>query len=178
MVRMVDHDLHLARTRPHFRRGFASDWPNIWPIFHAVVSAGDTYPYPPDISESDARAAWLSKRAARRVTYVAEIDDVIVGTAYLRPNQIGLGDHVANAGWMIDPAEAGHGIGRLFAIFIFDEAKRLGYQATQFNSVVATNERALRLWRSMGFEIVGTVPEAFRHATNGLTDIHIMYKRL
>jgi L-amino acid N-acyltransferase YncA len=175
---MAEPRLHLARPHPTFRRGFASDWPQIWPIFRAVVAGGDTYPYLPDISESDARAAWLSNRATRRVTYVAEIDDVIVGTAYLRPNQIGLGDHVANAGWMIDPAEAGHGIGRLFALFILDEAKRLGYQAMQFNAVVATNERAIRLWTSMGFAIVGTVPDAFRHATNGLTDIHIMYKKL
>jgi len=175
---MGDQDLHLARTRPKFRRGFASDWPEIWPIFHAVVSAGDTYPYPPDISESDARAAWLSNRATRRITYVAELEGVIVGTAYLRPNQVGLGNHIANAGWMIAPAESGHGIGRLFALHILEEAQRLGYQAMQFNAVVATNERALRLWTSMGFESVGTVPEAFRHSTNGLTDIHIMYKKL
>ncbi|MEN8237905.1 MAG: GNAT family N-acetyltransferase [Actinomycetota bacterium] len=175
---MADQGLHLARTRPSFRRGFASDWPDIWPIFHAVVAAGDTYPYLPDISESDARAAWLSNRATRRITYVAELEDTIVGTAYLRPNQVGLGNHVANAAWMIDPSESGRGIGRLFALHILEEAARLGYQAMQFNSVVATNERALRLWTSMGFEIVGTVPDAFRHATNGLTDIHIMYKRL
>lgn len=175
---MVDHDLHLARTRPKFRRGFASDWPNIWPIFRDVVAAGDTYPYLPDISESAARTAWLSNRASRRVTYVAELEGVIVGTAYLKPNQVGLGDHVANAGWMIAPAESGHGIGRLFALYILEEAARLGYRAMQFNAVVATNERALRLWTSMGFEIVGTVPDAFRHATNGPTDIHIMYKTL
>jgi L-amino acid N-acyltransferase YncA len=178
MGRMADQDLHLGRTRPEFRRGFASDWPDIWPIFHAVVSAGDTYPYPPDISESDARAAWLSNRATRRITYVVEVDGVIVGTAYLRPNQIGLGDHVANAGWMIAPSDSGLGIGRLFALYILEEAQRLGYQAMQFNAVVATNERALRLWNSMGFDMVGTVPDAFRHATNGLTDIHIMYKKL
>jgi L-amino acid N-acyltransferase YncA len=175
---MSDQGLHLARSKPEFRRGFASDWPQIWPIFHAVVSAGDTYPYPPDISESDARAAWLSNRASQRVTYVAEVDDVIVGTAYLRPNQVGLGDHVANAGWMIAPSESGHGIGRLFALYILEEAARLGYRAMQFNAVVATNERAMRLWTAMGFEIVGTVPDAFRHTTNGLTDIHIMYKKL
>ena len=175
---MTDQGLHLARSRPKFRRGFASDWPDIWPIFHAVVSAGDTYPYPPDISESDARAVWSSNQATRRITYVVEVDGDIVGTAYLRPNQVGLGDHVANAGWMIAPAESGRGIGRLFALYILEEAARVGYRAMQFNAVVATNERALRLWTSMRFTIVGTVPDAFRHATNGLTDIHIMYKKL
>ena len=174
---MSDAGLHLARSRPQFRRGFASDWPATWPIFHAVVAAGDTYPYPPDISESDARAAWLSNQSTRRITYVAEIDDVIVGTAYLRPNQVGLGDHVANAGWMIAPARSGYGIGRLFALFILEEAARMGYLAMQFNGVVATNERALRLWTSLGFEIVGTVPDAFRHATQGQIDVHIMYKK-
>ena len=177
-MQMVDGDLHLARTRPKFRRGFASDWLDIWQIFHAVVAAGDTYPYLPGISESEARTTWLSNRATRRVTYVAEVDGDIVGTAYLRPNQVGLGDHVANAGWMIAPAESGRGIGRLFALHILEEAKRLGYRAMQFNGVVATNERALQLWASMGFEIVGTVPDAFRHTTSGLTDVHIMYKEL
>ncbi len=175
---MSEQALHLTRSRPRFRRAFASDWQQIWPIFRAVVASGDTYPYLPDIAESEARAVWMSHRATRRLTYVAEADALIVGTAYLKPNQTGLGNHVANARFMIAPSAAGHGIGRLFALFMLHEAKRHGYQAMQFNSVVATNERALRLWESMGFTVVGTVPNAFRHATEGLTDIHVMYKPL
>ena len=130
------------------------------------------------MSETDAREAWLANRSSRRLAYIAELDGVIVGTAYLRPNQIGLGDHVANAGWMIAPSASGHGVGRRFALYILEEATRLGFHGMQFNAVAATNARAIGLWESMGFTIVGTVPDAFRHATEGLTDIHVMYRQL
>ena len=108
-----------------FRRASSADWTAIWPIFRAVVVAGDTYAYPPDISEGDAEALWMQDGSDRRFAYVAELDGKIVGTAYLKPNQIGLGDHVANAGWMIDPQESGRGIGRSFAAYVLDEARRL-----------------------------------------------------
>lgn len=114
----------------------------------------------------------------RRVTYVAELGGEIVGTAYLKPNQIGLGDHIANAGWMIEPLVSGRGIGRRFASYVLDQARSLGFTGMQFNAVVATNARAISLWESMGFEIVGTVPTAFRHATEGPTAIHVMYRDL
>ena len=161
-----------------FRPAETGDWSSIWPIFREVVAAGDTYGYPPDIDETDARAAWMHDGTDRRFTYVAEIDGQAVGTAYLKPNQPGLGDHVANAGWMVAPAAAGQGIGRRFAGYVMDEARRHGFSAIQFNSVVATNTAAIKLWESLGFEIVGTVPDAFRHRTAGLTAVHVMYRSL
>lgn len=154
------------------------DWPAIWPIFHAVASGGDTYPYLPDTSEAAARSLWMQPREARRATYVARLDGRVVATAYVKPNQVGRGDHVANAGWMVAPDSRGMGIGRRFARYVIDEAGRLGYHGMQFNSVVASNEAAVRLWISLGFEIVGTVPDAFRHVTEGLTPVHVMYRRL
>lgn len=116
--------------------------------------------------------------ANRRFTYVADQDGSVVGTAYVKPNLVGLGDHICNAGWMVAPEAGGQGIGRRFAEFVIDEARDLGYLGMQFNAVVASNTRALRLWQSMGFEIVGTVPDAFRHSTDGLTPIHVMHLKL
>lgn len=145
-------------------------------MLREVVATGATYTYAPDIGEDDARASWLFDGSGRRVTFVAELDGIIVGTAQLRPNQPGLGDHVANAGWMVSPDASGMGIGRRFADYVIDQARDLEFAGMQFNSVVATNTGAIALWESMGFAIVGTVPDAFRHATEGPTAIHIMYR--
>lgn len=153
------------------------DWPGIWKIFRKVVAAGDTYPYLPDISEHEARVIWM-KSGGREVTYVARRVDEIVGTAYLRANGLGLADHIANAGWMVDPRFQGHGIGRPFAEHVIEEARRLGYHGMQFNGVVATNTGAVALWESLGFSIVGTVPDAFRHSKGEMVPVHIMYRRL
>ena len=153
------------------------DWSAIWDIIRAVVVSGDTYPYPPDITEEAARAIWM-KPGGREVTYVARRDGDIVGTAYIRANGVGLSDHIANAGWMVDPRFQGEGIGRPFAVHVIEDARRLGYQGMQFNAVVATNEKAVGLWESLGFTIVGTVPDAFRHSGGEMVPVHIMYRRL
>jgi len=161
-----------------FRQATPDDWTAIWPIVHTVVAEGDTYPYPSDIAETEAETLWMLDGTGRRVTYVAVRDGSVVGTAYLKPNQIGRADHIANAGWMIDPLFSGQGIGRRFASHVLDEARNLGFTGMQFNAVVATNTRAIGLWKSMGFDIVGTIPDAFRHPTEGLTAIHVMYRSL
>jgi L-amino acid N-acyltransferase YncA len=154
------------------------DWPAISGIFRNVIAAGDTYPYPAEISEEDAIALWMRGDRKREATYVALLDDEIVATSYLKANGIGLADHIANAGWMVSPRHQGQGIGRPFAEWVMDQARAMRYHGMQFNSVVATNEPAILLWKSLGFEIVGTVPDAFRHPTEGLTPIHVMYRRL
>lgn len=142
------------------------------------MSAGDTYTYPSDIAEAEMQTLWMLNSRHRYVTYVAELNGTAAGTAYLKPNQIGLGDHIANAGWIIAAQASGQGIGRTFAVHVIEEAKRLGFTGMQFNAVVSTNTRAIALWESMGFEIVGTVPGAFRYATEGPTGMHIMYRSL
>ena len=161
-----------------FRLADAADWQGIWPIFREVTATGDTYAYPPEIAEASARVAWMLEPVGRQGTYVAEEGVRIVATAYVKPNHAGLGDHVANAGWMVDPRSSGRGIGRSFAEYIIDEARWLGYTAMQFNAVVATNTHAIALWESLGFETVGRVPRAFRHARLGPTDTLIMYREL
>lgn len=161
-----------------FRRAVEADWPAVWRVFRRVVASGDTYAYQPEITDVEARAAWWHVDEERTVTFVAEVDGAVVGTALLKPNLPGLGDHVANAGWMIDPDAAGRGVGRAFAEHVIAEAQGLGFVGMQFNAVVATNDRALGLWRSLGFDIVGTVPGGFRHRRHGPTDLHIMFRSL
>jgi L-amino acid N-acyltransferase YncA len=151
------------------------DWPGIWEVFRRVVATGDTYPYRPDTSEEEAKAIWM---APSHTVLVASSQDEVVGTAYYRPNMAGLGDHVANAGWMIRPDRQGEGIGRRFAGYVLEHAREAGFLGMQFNAVVATNTGAIALWESLGFETVGTVPDAFRHPVHDLTPVHIMYRRL
>jgi GNAT superfamily N-acetyltransferase len=153
----------------------AEDWPGIWDVFRAVVSTGDTYPYSPDVSEDEARAIWM---APSHTVFVGRLEGAVVATAYYKPNLPGLGDHIANAGWMVHPDHQGRGIGRRFAEYILDAARSAGFGAMQFNAVVATNTGAVALWQSLGFEIIGTVPDAFRHSRLGLTPVHVMFRRL
>ena len=161
-----------------FRLADSADWPGIWPVFRDVTASGETYAYPPGIAEASARVAWMLDPSGRQGTHVAEENGQIVATAYLKPNQSGLGDHVANAGWMVDPRSSGRGIGRAFAEYVIEEARRLRFTAMQFNAVVATNTHAIALWESLGFETVGRVPRAFRHTRLGPTDTLIMYREL
>jgi ribosomal protein S18 acetylase RimI-like enzyme len=168
----------MGETKIECRVATRKDWAEIWPILSAVVHSGDSYAYAPDISEDEARSSWMLEGSSRAATYVATMNGHVVATSYLKPNQPGLGDHVANAAWMVAPSAAGMGIGRALADYVIGEARRIGYRAMQFNAVVATNTRAIGLWESLGFTIVGTVPRAFRHSDEGLVPVHIMYSDL
>jgi L-amino acid N-acyltransferase YncA len=159
------------------RQAEAADWPAIWPIWHEIVAAGDTYPWSPGTDEAAARAAWMLPPPAE-VWVAAGGAGQILGTAVLRPNQPGLGDHVANAAFMVARAAAGRGVGRALATRILQRARERGFLAMQFNAVVSTNHRAIGLWQALGFRIVGTVPAAFRHARQGLVDLHVMHRPL
>jgi L-amino acid N-acyltransferase YncA len=148
----------------------------IWNIFHEVVADGDTYALDPNISREDALAYWFAPDAH---TYVVEQPTMgIAGTYVLRPNQLGGGSHVANAGFMVSASARGQGIGRAMAEHCLSEARRLGFRAMQFNCVISTNTAAIHLWEDLGFEIVGTLPSAFRHPDQGYVDVHVMYRSL
>ena len=162
-------------TPIHIRRAVPNDWPAIWHIFSAVVAAGDTYTYAPDTSEAEARRLWLGDGF---ITCVAEREGETVGTYLVKPNQPGLGAHVANAGYMVRPDAFGGGIGAALCEHSLAEARAAGYRAMQFNAVVSTNTRAVALWERFGFRIIGTVPEGFRHAQRGYVDLLIMYRKL
>jgi len=147
----------------------------IWDIFHEVAAAGDTYALDPNISREDALAYWF---ALGTYTYVAEQPIGIAGTYILRPNQSGGGSHVANAGFMVSASARGHGLGRAMAEHCLSEARRLGFCAMQFNYVISTNTAAIRLWQDLGFKIVGTLPDAFRHPEKGYVGVYVMYRSL
>ena len=153
----------------------AAEFEAVWPLFHSVFAAGDTYSYPPDMRLEEARALWTTPPSR---TFVAARDGRVIGCYLLRPNQPGLGDHVANCGYMVAADARGQGIASAMCEHSLDAARRAGFTAMQFNFVVATNTTAVKLWQRHGFEIVGTVPGAFRHATLGLTDIHVMHRAL
>ena len=157
------------------RRALDGDWDSIWEIFHAVVRTGDTYSYDPATSKEEGRALWMTPAGW---TYVACLGEQIVGTYLLKPNQPGLGSHVANAGYMVQPGESGRGVGRAMCEHSLEEARRIGFLAMQFNFVVSTNTRAVALWQRLGFRIVGTLPKAFRHQELGLVDAHVMHRFL
>lgn len=153
----------------------ADDWAGLWEIFRTVVETGDTYPYAPDTTEEEAKALWID---AVQATYVAVEDGRVIGTYTLKPNQPALGAHVCNAGYMVAPDVRGKGIGRALCAHSLDEARKLGFRAMQYNLVVSTNKGAIRLWKEMGFETVGTISGAFNHATEGYVDALIMYRAL
>jgi L-amino acid N-acyltransferase YncA len=157
------------------RPAAAGDFDAMWEIFRAIVAAGDTYVFAPSTPRADAHAYWLAPGVA---SWVIEEDGRVVGMYKLVPNQPGLGSHVANASFMVDPGFGGKGAGRLMGLHCLDEARRRGFRAMQFNFVVSTNERAVRLWRSLGFAIVGTLPGAFRHRTLGYVDAYVMFRPL
>ena len=157
------------------RRAVESDRDGIWGIFRAVVASGDTYAFDPAISREDALAYWMHPA---NHCYVAEREGKALGTYILKANQPGLGSHVANAAFMVAPGARGLGLGRTMGDHCIDEARRQGFRAMQFNFVVSTNEPAIRLWRRLGFEIVGTLPGAFRHSRMGYVDAYVMFRSL
>lgn len=140
-----------------------------------VIRAGETYALDRDMSEANLLACWLG---ADRETFVAEDEGRIVGTYFLRANQAGGGGHVANCGYMTDAAATGRGIARKMCEHSLGRAIERGFRAMQFNFVVSSNERAVRLWTSLGFETVGRLPEAFRHPELGFVDALVMVRRL
>jgi predicted N-acetyltransferase YhbS len=152
-----------------------ADASEIWRIFQAVVAPGNTYVFAVDTTERDAVAYFFGTSIT---SFVAEDNGRVVGMYKLIPNRVGRGSHVANASFMVDPSAQGLGIGRAMGQHCLDEARRQGYEAMQFNFVVSTNAAGVTLWKKLGFAIIGTVPKAFRHATLGLVDVHVMHRFL
>ena len=158
------------------REATAEDWDAIWPFFSAIVREGATYAYDMDMDAATGRATWMASPPGR--TVVAVDGERVVGSATMGPNRGGNGAHVATASFMVDPAVRGRGVGRALGEDVIAWATDAGYRAIQFNAVVETNAPAVALWRSLGFEIVGTVPEAFDHPDDGLVGLHVMLRRL
>lgn len=158
-------------------RPFATDdWPATWRIIEPVFRAGETYAFSPTITEAEAHTAWIETPSA---TFVAvDTDGALLGTYYIKPNQPGLGSHVCNCGYIVAEAARGRGVASALCEHSQREAIGRGFRAMQYNLVVATNEVAVRLWQRHGFDAIGVLPQAFRHARLGFVDALVMYKQL
>ncbi len=154
------------------RKAAETDKTHVSKIIKAVIAGGDTYT---DSSEDETIAFWFT---ADKYNYVAVMDGEVVGTFWIRANQPGRGSHVGNAAYMVASEARGKGVGRKMAEFSIEEARRLGFKSMQFNFVVKSNEAAVKLWKSVGFEIIGEIPDAFDHVRNGMTNAYIMYRKL
>lgn len=147
----------------------------IWTIIGPTICAGETYALDRDLSRADALAYWMGDD---RETFVAEEDGLILGTYYIRANQAGGGRHVCNCGYMTHAAASGKGVARRMHEHSLAHARASGFRAMQFNFVISSNERAVCLWKRLGFEVVGTLPEAFLHPSKGYVDALVMFRSL
>ncbi len=147
----------------------------IWRILEPVIRAGETYTLPSDMTRDAALAYW---RARAHKVFVAEEEGTVVGTYYIRTNQTGGGSHVANCAYVTAQEASGRGVARTMCLHSLERAKARGFRAMQFNFVVSTNERAVRLWQSLGFETAGRLPGAFRHPEQGFVDALVMFRAL
>ena len=151
-----------------------ADWATIWPVWHEIVAAGDTFAYDPDTSFDEGERMWFGPEPEE--TWVAGSDDgVLLGTYHLGPNHGGPGSHIANASYMVAPTARGRGVGRAMVEHSLDRTADLGYEGLQFNAVAATNRSAIKLYHDVGFATVGVIPRGFRHPSEGLVDLLIMY---
>jgi L-amino acid N-acyltransferase YncA len=147
----------------------------IWSIMEPIVRAGETYTLPADMTEADGLEYWTG---SDRETFVAEEDGKVIGTYYIRANQMGGGSHVANCGYMTHISAHGRGVARTMCEHSLVHARERGFHAMQFNFVVSTNERAVRLWQSLGFDMVGRLPLAFRRPSGECVDAIVMFRQL
>ena len=157
------------------RRAASGDRAAVWKILEPMIRRGETYTLPADMNEAEALAFWFSPG---HEVFVWETDGEVLGTYFLRANQKGGGAHVANCGYVTAEAAQGRGIARAMCEHSMARAKERGFLAMQFNFVVSTNETAIRLWQSLGFETVGRLPKVFRHPEKGMVDAFVMYRHL
>lgn len=162
----------MIKIRPFQKQ----DWADIWHIIKPVFRAGESFPYAPEISEQEAYTEWVEKPSD---TFVAtDEDNRVMGSYYIKPNQSTLGAHVCNCGYIVAENARGQGIASQMCQHSQREALKQGFRAMQYNLVVSTNKAAVHLWKKQGFDLIGTLPGAFRHQRLGFVDAYIMYKQL
>ena len=177
-----------APAAPVIRAATAADRDGSWVVLEPVIRGGEHYALPRDLTREAALAYWLAPAHDVCVALEAASDGDggggaggggrVIGTYFIRPNQQGGGAHVANAAYATAPASRGRGIARAMCAHSLERARARGFRAMQFNFVVASNERAVRLWQSMGFAIVGRLPGAFAHPRLGDVDALVMFRTL
>jgi GNAT superfamily N-acetyltransferase len=164
-----------GQPRATIRHARPADWDAIWPFFREIVSAGETFAYDREMTESEGRRMWMVAPPGLAVV-ATDPDGTVLGTANMYANRQGPGSHVASASFMVDPRHGGRGVGRALGEHVIGWARERGFRAIQFNAVVETNQPAVALWKSLGFEILATVPEAFDHPTHGYVGLLIMHR--
>lgn len=157
------------------REANIKDLDGVWEIFEIVIKTGDTYVFGADTSKEQLKRIWF---APAMKTFIAEENNKITGTYFIKPNQVDLGSHIANCGYMVHPEERGKGIGRLLCDHSIQHAHQLGYRAIQFNIVVSSNTAAIELWKKCEFRIIGTIPGGFHHRDLGYVDAFIMFREV
>ncbi|MDN5284720.1 MAG: putative acetyltransferase YhhY [Mucilaginibacter sp.] len=157
------------------REAINNDLDGVWEIFGQVIKTGDTYAFDPNSQKEDLPKLWF---APTMKVYVAEEDGKILGTYFIKPNQTGLGAHIANCGYMVHPETRGRGLGKQLFDHSWRIAKEMDYKGMQFNFVVSTNTIAVKLWESLGFKIIGTIPKGFNHQQLGYVDAYIMFRKI
>lgn len=168
----VDHS-HGYSAVVEIREFAAADWSQVWPIIQEVVTARDTFTFEPAMTAEQARDIWIESAPGQ--TVVATDNGTVLGTAKMGPNRPGPGSHVSTASFMVAAGARGKGVGGELCRYALDWARRRDYAGMQFNAVAESNYGAVRLYERLGFEVVGTVPEAFEHPTLGRVGLHIMY---
>ena len=168
----LDPPPSLLQIRPYG----AADWPGVWALLEPVFRAGETFPHDPAITEAEAQQAWVEQSQA--VMVAEDAIGALVGTYYLRPNSLALGAHVANAGYVVAENCRRQGVGSRLCQHSLQAARRLGFRLMQYNLVVSTNTAGIRCWQRNGFQVVGTLPGAFRHQRLGFVDALVMVESL
>jgi L-amino acid N-acyltransferase YncA len=178
----IGHNRRVPATRPsvELRPATLADFDEVWPFFQRVLAAGGTYFYPAEIDRDELRAIWFGGSTAEHPArvHVAMLEGRVVGSFVVKQCHPGLGSHVANASFVVSPDAQAQGVGRTMGMAALEVARGDGYRAMQFNRVIRSNLPAVQLWQSLGFEIVGTAPEAYRHPQLGLVDALVMYRLL
>jgi L-amino acid N-acyltransferase YncA len=161
----------VTDPRIAIREATEADWQQIWPFYSAIVEDGESYALDPALSFDEARRGWYDGHVVVAVTR----DGDVLGTAHCGANRPSRGSHVGTASFMVSPAARGLGVGRMLGGYVVDRLRADGFRAIQFNAVVETNTAAVALWQSLGFRIIGTVPQAFDSRTHGLVGLHVMH---